>query len=72
MKDRTLFVTVKSLIAKGTKWQETNQKAVLQKGQEGAPRKLQVGQPHLCHGKDDGAAHSRGHHQASGGEGYQE
>ena len=44
-----------------------------QKGQEGRPRELQAGQPHLHPGKGDGASHSRGHHQASGGkEGYQE
>jgi len=39
----------------------------LQKGQEGGHRELQAGQPHLHPVKDDGAAHSRGHHQASGG-----
>ena len=45
----------------------------LQKGKEGESRELQSGQPHLHPGKDDGAAHSGVHHQASGGrEGYQE
>jgi len=45
----------------------------LQKGHEGGSRELQAGQPHLHPGKGDGAAHPRGHHQASGGkEGYQE
>ena len=45
----------------------------LQKGQEGGSRELQAGQPYLHPGKGDGAAHSRGRHQASGGkEGYQE
>ena len=44
-----------------------------QKGQERGPRELQAGQPQLHPGKDDGATHSRGHHQASGRkEGYQE
>jgi len=43
------------------------------KGQEGGSRELQAGQPHLHSRKDDGTAHSGGHHQASGGkEGYQE
>ena len=45
----------------------------LQKGQEGGPRELQAGQPHLHPGKGDGAAYPGGHHQASGRkEGYQE
>jgi len=45
----------------------------LQKEQEGGPRELQVGQPHLYPGKGDGAAYPGGHHEASGGkEGYQE
>jgi len=39
----------------------------LQKGKEGGPRELQAGQPHLHPGKGDGAAHSGGHQQASGG-----
>jgi len=42
-------------------------------GQEGGPRELQAGQPHLHPGKGDGAAYPGGHHEASGGkEGYQE
>jgi len=45
----------------------------LQKMQEERPRELQAGQPHLHPRKDDGAAHSGCHHQASAGkEGYQE
>jgi len=45
----------------------------LEKGQEGGSRELQTSQPYLHPGKDDGASHCRGHHQASGGkEGYQE
>jgi len=45
----------------------------LQKGQEGGPRELQAGQPHLHPGKGDGAAYPGGHQHASGGkEGYQE
>ena len=45
----------------------------LQKGQEVGPREVQASQPLLHPGKGDGAALSRGHHQASGGkEGYQE
>jgi len=45
----------------------------LQKGQEGGPRELQAGQPHLHPKKGDGAAYPGGHHQASGRkEGYQE
>ena len=45
----------------------------LQKGQEGGPRELQAGQPHLHPGKGDGAAYPGGHHEASGRkEGYQE
>ena len=36
-------------------------------------RELQASQPHLNSGKDDGATHSGGHHQVSGGkEGCQE
>jgi len=43
------------------------------RGQEGGPRELQAGQPHLHPGKGDGAAYPGGHQQASGGkEGYQE
>jgi len=46
---------------------------IFKKGHEGGPRELQASQPHLHPRKDDGAARSRGHHQASGGkEGYQE
>ena len=41
----------------------------LQKGQEGGPRELQTGQAHLHPRKDDGAAYSGSHHQASGGKG---
>ena len=45
----------------------------IQKGQEGGPRELQAGQPHLHPGKSDGAAYPGGHHEASGRkEGYQE
>jgi len=45
----------------------------LQKGQEGGPRELQAGQPHLHPGKGDGAAYPGGHNQARGRkEGYQE
>jgi len=45
----------------------------LQEGQEGGPRELQAGQPHLHPGKGDGAAYPGGHHEVSGGkEGYQE
>ena len=45
----------------------------LQKGQEGALRDLQAGQPNLHPGKGDGAAYPGNHHQASGRkEGYQE
>ena len=43
------------------------------KGQEGGPRELQAGQPHLHPGKGDGAAYPGGHHEASGRKaGYQE
>ena len=45
----------------------------LQKVQEGGSRELQPGQPYLRPRRDDGATHSRDHHQASGRkEGYQE
>ena len=45
----------------------------LQKGQEGGPRELQAGQPHLHPGEGEGAAYPGGHHQESEGkEGYQE
>jgi len=53
-------------------WRKANVNSNLQEGQEGAPRELQAGQPHLHPGKDDGEAYPGGHQQASGGKGYQE
>jgi len=54
-------------------WRKALCHSNLQKGQEGGSREVQASQPHLHPGKGDGAAHPRGHHQASGGkEGYQE
>jgi len=54
-------------------WRKASVASSLQKGQEWGHRELQASQPHLHPWKGDGAAHSGGHHQASGGkEGYQE
>jgi len=54
-------------------WRKANATPIYKKGQEGGPRELQDCQPHLHPLKGDGAAHSRGHHQASERkEGYQE
>jgi len=44
------------------KGKKEDSQGALQKGQEGGPRELQANQPHLHPGKDDGAAHSGGHH----------
>jgi len=52
-------------------WRKSSVTPIFKK--EGGPRELQAGQPHLHPVKGDGAAHSRGHHQLSGGKGgYQE
>ena len=55
-------------------WRKASVTSIFKKGKKVlGPRELQAGQPHLHPGKDDGATHSRGHHQASGGkEGYWE
>jgi len=54
-------------------WRKANVTPIFKKGQEGGPSELQASQPYRHPGKDDAAAHSRRHHQVSGGkEGYQE
>ena len=55
-------------------WRKANVTPIFKRRrQEGGPRELQAGQPHLHPGKGDGASYPRGHQQASGGkEGRQE